>query len=1007
MGEFNYSIVKNPEIFQENRLPAHSDHEYYRNEKGAEGMSDFKYLLNGVWKFSYAKNYESAVKGFEKEDYDARKWDNIRVPAHINMEGYGTPAYVNTQYPWDGREEVAIGEIPTVFNPVGSYVKYFTLPPFMKEGPLFISFQGVESGFALWLNGAYVGYSEDSFTPSEFDLTPYVKRDGENKLAVQVFRFTAGSWCEDQDFFRFSGIFRDVYLYTMPKVHVRDLRIKTLLDKDYRDATLEVTLETVGEGKITLGLYDGEEQIAASDDKVGGKTVVRVPVAEPKKWSAEHPNLYDLRIRVTDTAGVFQEIVTEKVGFRSFEMKDHIMCINGKRIVFRGVNRHEFCADNGRVVRDEDILKDVITMKRNNINAIRTSHYPNRTLLYRLCDEYGLYLIDETNLETHGTWDAIERGIKDLDFALPGDRPEWKELVLDRAKSVFERDKNHPSVLIWSCGNESYGGTDILAMHDAFQEWDDTRLVHYEGVWRDPRYPESTDMVSTMYEPVEAIKEWLKEHPDKPYINCEYAHAMGNSCGAISKYTDLTETEPLFQGGFIWDYIDQSLTSRDRHGVEYQAYGGDFGERPCDYSFSGNGIVYGRDRDASPKMQEVKFAYQNIRISFKDGEMTVKNLNLFTDLKEYTCRLTLEKEGEIVDEQEGSLELAPLSEKKLPIPMELPTDEGEYVLTVAFCTKEDTPWAPAGHEMAYGQTIFGKRPAVSHEKKPIRISEGWNNIGVAGDDFEILFSKIHGGLVSYTYAGEELIRTIPKPNFWRPLTENDIANLLPFRAGQWKVASMFASYKYEHGRKATDYVIEREEDGLRVTYTYHLPVKPERDVMLSYFVHGDGTVDVKLFMEESAEVGELPEFSVLFGIDADYEFLKWYGLGPAETYRDRAHAKMGVYKNRVSDNMAKYLRPQECGNHIEVRYAELTDRRGRGIRFEGDALSFSTLPYTPHEIDCAEHPTELPPVHNTYIRAGLAQMGVGGDDTWGALVHPEFLIDNSKPLELVFSFRGI
>ncbi|MBQ1607528.1 MAG: DUF4981 domain-containing protein, partial [Lachnospiraceae bacterium] len=710
MTTFDYGIVKNPEIFEQNRLAAHSDHDYYRtNEAEKAGESDFRYLLNGIWKFSYAKNYASSIQNFFASDYDCRPWDEIRVPSHIQTEGYGVPSYVNTQYPWDGKEAVEPGEIPTIFNPVASYTKYFTLPSDWTEGPVYISFQGVESGFALWLNGQYVGYSEDSFTPSEFDLTPFIHRDGENKLSVMVFRFTAGSWCEDQDFFRFSGIFRDVYLYTAPQTHVRDLRIRTLLDDAYENAVLEITTQVTAAGKATVTLLDDGDVVATQEAKLEGETKLSMDIEHPKKWSAEYPNLYDLRLEIYNEKGEFQEVVTEKVGFRRFELIDHVMCLNGKRIIFHGVNRHEFSANNGRCITNDDIVKDIVTMKQNNINAIRTSHYPNRTFLYRMCDLYGIYLIDETNLETHGVWDSIGRGIHDISYSVPGDRGEYLELILDRAKSMLERDKNHPSILIWSCGNESFGGTNLLKMHDKFHEWDDTRLVHYEGCVWDDRYPDTTDIYSTMYHPVAQIKEYLKEHRDKPYINCEYTHAMGNSCGAMHKYTDLTHEEPLFQGGFIWDYIDQSMTLKDRYGVEFQGYGGDFGDRPNDGSFSGNGIVYGKDRDPSPKMQEVKYNYQNIRIDFDDDTVVIKNDNLFTETKDYQCVITLEKDWVEIERSSGRMEAEPQSENRMPLPFALPTDGDEYVLTVSFQLKEDTLWAKAGHEVAYGQTVIGHR----------------------------------------------------------------------------------------------------------------------------------------------------------------------------------------------------------------------------------------------------------------------------------------------------------
>ena len=1006
MEKFQYDIVKNPEVFRINRMDAHSDHEFYGNEKNiSTGFSDFKVLLNGVWKFSYAKNVASAIQDFYADDYNCKDWDDIKVPAHIQMEGYDVPQYANTQYPWDGKEPVRPGEIPVEFNPTASYVKYFEVPEFMKEGPVYISFQGVESGMALWLNGKFVGYSEDTFTPSEFDLTPYI-RDGENKLAVQVYKWTAGSWCEDQDFFRFSGIFRDVYLYTIPKVHIRDMRLQTELDREYTDGCLKLDLDVTNAGEAQLRLADDDVELTMDIHLSKGKNHIEMPMKNPKLWSAEEPNLYDLTITVFDENKAQQEIVTEKVGFRVFEMINRMMHINGKRIVFKGANRHEFSSETGRCIDESIILKDIITMKQNNINAIRTSHYPNRTELYRLCDIYGLYVIDETNLETHGTWNAIQMEMEPIEFAVPGNRPEYQELIIDRARSMFERDKNHPCILIWSCGNESFGGKDIYEMSNRFRQWDSTRLVHYEGVDWDKRYPDTTDMISTMYTPAADIQEYLKKNRNKPYILCEYTHAMGNSCGAMHKYMDLTETEPLFQGGFIWDYIDQSLTLKDRYGVEFQGYGGDFGDRPCDYNFSGNGICYGKDREPSPKMQEVKYNYQNIEVSIDGTTATVYNKNLFVNTNTFDGVVILEKEGKCVYSDRISVDVEPLTKRKVLLLDKLPED-GEYVLTLSFVLKEDTLWAKKGHEVAYGQAVIGEREKPAHSQKPIVVTKGWHNVGIKGEDFEVLFSGLHGGLVSYKYAGQELFKNIPKPNFWRPLTDNDVANLLPFRSGQWKLASMYNSYKYNNGRESTFYEVTEGENTVTIKYIYHLPTKPVMDCEVVYQVYGDGEIEVTMSMDPSAEVGELPEFSMLMTMDADYENLLWYGRGPEETYVDKCHAKLGVFQNKVADNMAKYLVPQECGNKVDVRYAKVTDNKGRGLMVYGDDLSLSVLPYSPHEIDNATHPTELPPVHYTFIRAGLAQMGVAGDDTWGAQTHPEYLIDNSKKLTFTFSFKGI
>ena len=1009
---FGFEKIADPEFFAENRIPAHSDHLYFEDREAAErGVSAFKYSLNGVWKFAYSVNLKTAITDFTDADYDCLGWEDITVPACIQLEGYGSPQYVNTQYPWDGHEEVRPGELPQDFNPVAHYVKYFALPESMKEGPVCIRFEGVESGIALWLNGHYIGYSEDSFTPSEFDLSEYIKREGENKLAAMVFRYTAGSWCEDQDFFRFSGIFRDVYLYTMPRVHIADMTITTELDDEYRDAVLRIALEATGTGKAEIILAYRGKEVLSENRVINMSTLLAYDIKAPEKWCAEKPELYDLIINVYDDDGALQETVSERIGFRSFELKDGVMCLNGKRIVFRGVNRHDFSADNGRVVSEDEIRKDLLTMKRNNINAVRTSHYPNQSIFYRLCDEYGLYVIDETNLETHGTWDPIIKGLEPLDYAVPGDRPEYLEMIIDRARSMYERDKNHPCILIWSCGNESFGGINLKKMHDAFRGWDSTRLIHYEGVVFDDRYPDTTDIASNMYWPVDKIREYLKEHREKPLISCEYTHAMGNSCGGMYIYTDYTDEERLYQGGFIWDYIDQSLTARTDSGRVYQGYGGDFDDRPNDGSFSGDGIAYGGDREPSPKMQEVKYNYRPVKLDCDGKTVKVTNRNLFTDVSEYECIYLLECHGKKIKETRRSISCAPLSEERADIPDDMiPVDpDDEYVLTVSLRLKEDTVWADAGHEVSYGQYVYGSLPVAVHEKRPMRVAHGHCNTGVRGEGFEAIFSDLSGGLVSYRYAGRELIKRAPKPNFWRPMTENDMANLLPFRAGQWRNAGAFITSKqyYDEWLRSIDYRVEETDESVSVTYTYRLPVRPEKTCDVKYTVHSDGAVDVRMSMEASDDVGELPEYSMLFTFGAELEDLTWYGLGPEETYVDRNHAKLGVYRNRVKDNMAKYLVPQECGNKTGVREAVLTDRRGRGIRFTGKDLSFSALPYSPYEIDNAQHDYELPPVNYTYVRAGLMQMGVAGDDTWGSRTKPEHMIDNSRPLTLEFSFRGI
>lgn len=1026
---FEIKKIHDPKFFKENCMAAHSDHVAYANETEAEEKkSSFRLLLDGIWKFHYARNYTQTVNGFEAETFDCKCWEDIRVPAHIQMEGYDIPQYVNIQYPWDGREDVWRDAVPSEFNPVASYVKYFTLPEGFKKNGLYISFQGVESGFALWLNGQYVGYSEDSFTPSDFDLTPYVK-EGENKLAVQVFKWTSSSWCEDQDFYRFSGIFRSVYLYTMPKVHVYDLKVQPVVDEAVLNADLLVTMQMRGEGKARLTLTgsrnysvleEKEEQIIFSEELPvsEGEVHFEKEVKKPDLWSAEIPNLYTLTIECFDQNGERSELVSQRIGFRRFEMKDGIMTLNGKRIVFKGVNRHEFSSKTGRAVTREEVLKDIVTMKQNNINAIRTCHYPDASIIYDLCDEYGLYMIAENNLESHGSWDAAMHGSVPKDTIVPGDNMDWEPMMLDRVNSCYQRDKNHPAVLIWSVGNESYGGKVIFDMSEKFRALDPYRLVHYEGIFNDRRYEATSDMESQMYTSVENVKKFLAEHKEKPFIMCEYTHAMGNSCGAMHKYTDLTDTEPRYQGGFIWDYIDQSILKKDRYGKDFQAYGGDFLERPTDYNFSGNGICYGGDRDPSPKMQEVKFNYQNISILFeKEGKFTVVNKNLFANTDRFRCVAVLQKNGVVVKKQEIETAVPPLSTKDYEIPFAIlraddkdqkKDPDAEYTLTVSFRLKEDMSWADAGHEVAFGQKIYKKIPAFHASEKPIRVVHGKVNIGVKGEDFDCLFSMLSGGLVSYRYAGKEMIEKIPMPNFWRAPVDNDNGSMAPARYAQWKIASMYISHRNGGMFDNVPTKVEEKDNTVTVTYTYFMPTTPASKCQVAYTVFGDGTIETKLMYDPVEGLPDMPEFGMMFQFNADYDNLTWYGMGSEETYADRRHgAKLGIYSSKVADNMAKYLVPQECGNKVGVRYVRLVDAKGRGMMFEGDELSFSALPYTPHELENAAHVYELPQVHHTIVRVALAQMGVGGDDSWGSLVHPEYHIDVTKPLEFTFRFKGI
>ena len=1022
MNDFSVDrCLKDPAVFAENRLPAHADFFPYGSEEElAAGESSLRLCLDGVWKFHYANNLSAAPEGFWREDTDISGWDSIRVPAHIQLEGHDRPAYVNTQYPWDALEELCPGQVPTFFNPVADYVTDFVLPPSFRGCRVNISFQGVESGFACWLNGQYLGYSEDSFTPSDFSLDAAL-REGSNRLAVRVFKWTPGSWFEDQDFYRFSGIFRSVWLYALPGTALLDLSVAPVLSEDFSVGTVEVTAMLQGAGSLDLCLLrDGQALCSGRAPIEAALARWELRVDGPALWSAEDPALYTLRLRVLDEEGRLTQVLEQPLGFRRFELKDGLMLLNGRRIVFKGVDRHDFSSVRGRVPDREELLRDIVTMKRHNINAIRTSHYPNQSELYALCDRYGLYVMDECNMETHGSWDAYLRKQEDAGFVIPKDHAEYAPLLLDRVRSLYERDKNHPCVLIWSCGNESYGGSVIRDMSMLFRRLDGRRLVHYEGITWDPSYPETSDFESRMYTPAAQLEAYLAEHPGRPLICCEYTHAMGNSCGGMHKYTDLSDRVPQYQGGFIWDYVDQSLYKKDRYGSWFQAYGGDFGERPTDYNFSGNGVVYGGDRSPSPKMQEVKFNYQNISVDFDDTGFTVRNKHLFRNTSDFSALAILLRDGQELRRLPLALAVPPLSEARFPYPpalleemalqeraaLALGKPAPEFALTLSFRLREDALWARAGHEIAFGQKVWKREQTPYVCAQPLTVIRGRWNLGVRGNSFSAQFSALRPGLTSYVYDGVEMIEQVPMPNFWRAPNDNDRGSSMPQRYAQWKIASLYITGQDPRAQLYPE--VERLPHSIRVRCRYFMPTVPASECVVSYEVFGDGTVETTLSFPAVEGLPDMPEFGMLFKLSADYDRFRFYGLGPEENYADRQRgARLGIYETTAAENLSRYLVPQECGNRCGVRWARVLDRRGRGMEFSGDELSVSVLPWTPHELENAAHPHELPPVHYTVVRVALQQMGVGGDDSWGARTHPEYLLPRGQDLCLRFRFRGV
>lgn len=997
--EAKLSWLEDPEVFAVNRIPAHSDHTYFEKETEERPL---RQCLNGSWLFSYAKNPSMRVERFYEDSYDCSGFDTIQVPGHLETQGYGRNQYINTMYPWDGEEFLRPPMVSKRNNPVGSYVKYFTLEEQMKGKRTFISFQGVETAFYVWLNGTFIGYSEDSFTPAEFELTETL-REGENKLAVEVYKRSSASWLEDQDFFRFSGIFRDVFLYSIPRVHVRDIFVKAGLTDSYQEGTLEIRAELIGDiddVTIEASLRDGDEKEIWNGNAEGKEEVFfKASGLAVLPWSAEEPRLYRLYLYVKNEEGQILEFIPQKVGFRRFEMKDRIMCLNGKRILFKGVNRHEFDPVRGRAITREDMLWDIRFMKQHNINAVRTSHYPNQTLWYELCDEYGIYLIDETNLESHGSWQKL--GEVEPSWNVPGDRPEWKAAVLDRASSMFERDKNHPSVLIWSCGNESYAGTDIEAMSEYFHEKDDSRLVHYEGVFWNRKYDHISDMESRMYAKPAEIEEYLENDPKKPYISCEYMHSMGNSTGGMKLYTDLEKKYPLYQGGFIWDYIDQSLYRVNELGERVLTYGGDHDERATDYEFCGNGIVYA-DRKASPKAQEVKALYADIKLEPDEKGVKIINDSLFVSTGRYVLAYRLLKEDRCLYEAETETDVAPESEAYVNLTYpELP-GTGEFIYEVSLRLKDDTLWAKAGHEISFGQYV--KRTADKAEEKtcPLEIIRGDVNIGVRGRGFTAMFSKAEGGIASLCYDGVEYITRTPKLTFWRALTDNDRGAKTGFDAAQWMTAGLFY--------KLTDVDVQEQKDQVCVTFEYLLPTVPQTKAYVSYRVTGDGKIHVHALYKGTDGLPEMPAFGMDMKLKARYDRVRYYGRGPEENYLDRREgARLGVYSYQAADNLSAYLFPQECGNRMDVRWVEVTDADGQGLRFETEGVPFenSVLPCSAYELEAATHREELPKAHYSWVRILESQMGVGGDDSWGAPVHEEYRLSSDIDRNIKFTIQKV
>jgi beta-galactosidase len=986
----------NPQIFQRNREAARATAVPFADVqsalKGDRMASPYYFSLNGRWKFAVADNPAQRDTAFYRNVYDVSGWSDIEVPGNWQTQGFDYPIYVNITYPWTGRENPNPPNAPTIYNPVGSYRRDFALPANWNDREVFLSFQGVESAFYVWINGHFVGYSEDSYTPDEFNVTQYL-RSGMNNISVQVYRWCDGSWLEDQDFIRLSGIFRDVYLFAAPKVHIFDFHYTTDLDTNYANATLMVRAMISNYGfsapadhSLEAALYDADNhQIALQSMKVAfsdGNTVQvtgSALIPNPRQWSAEHPNLYSLIFILKDSRGKIIETVSCKVGFREFAILSGQMKLNGRPIMFKGVNRHEIDPDRGRAVTLERMVQDLTIMKRHNINAVRTSHYPNNPVWYDLCDQYGIYVIDEANLESHGARDSV-----------PASDPRWTNNCLDRMKSMVERDKNHPCVLIWSLGNEAGRGSNFQAMADWVHAYDPTRPVH------DEQYNEIADMTSWMYPTVDNVRDYGRYASSKPLILCEYAHSMGNSTGNLYQYWDVFEAYPNLQGGFIWDFVDQGL-----QGPNGFLYGGDWGDNPNDGNFCANGII-SIDRTLQPEVVEVKKQYQNIKakaVDVLDGRIEIINHFLFTNVNAFAGSWKLlEDDREIRSGlfSSSDIDIAPLTGKVLKIDLGRPQQKpgAEYWLNLSFKLKQNEVWASVGHEIASMQfRIPFQTPSASlidtSAMAAIATIESQDSIKVANDVFQLIFDKRSGTIVSYVYMNTELLKMGPVPNFWRAPNDNDKGNQMPERTETWRLAGK--------NRTCTGVEVKKISDKeLRIEVNFSYPTASKSYGWIVYDIFGSADVIVSsTLIPGSRSLPEIPEVGMLLELPVQYNHVTWYGRGPEENYWDRKlGSNVGVYSTTVDDMFVSYIEPQETGNRTDVRWVMLTDSSDIGLMACGlPVLEFNALRYAPWELDSKRHPFELVPSENVILRLNYRQMGVGGDNSWGARPHPEFTLE--------------
>lgn len=982
-----------PTVNQINRAPMHTNYFAYETEdaarKGCKESSSNFMTLNGIWNFNWVKDADMRPTDFYKVGYNDKGWSKMPVPGIWELNGFGDPLYVNVGYAWRHQYQNNPPVVPVERNHVGSYRKEITIPAGWNGKEIFAHFGSVTSNMYLWVNGQFVGYSEDSKLEAEFNLTKYLK-PGKNLIAFQVFRWCDGTYLEDQDFFRLSGVGRDCYLYARNQKHIQDIRLTPDLDSNYKDATLRYELTLKGNATADLSLTDKKgNEIASATVKGSGKQTGTMVVSNPLKWTAETPNLYTLTATLKDGNKVL-EVIPQKVGFRKIELKGPQILVNGQPVLFKGVNRHEMDPDRGYVISRERMIEDIKIMKEFNVNAVRTCHYPDNNLWYDLCDEYGLYVIAEANVESHGMGYGDKTLAKNASYA---------KAHMERNQRNVQRSFNHPSIIFWSLGNEAGFGPNFEACYKWIKQEDPSRAVQYEQAHGNAEF---TDIYCPMYLDYKRAEEYCRNNPQIPLIQCEYAHAMGNSQGGFKEYWDLTRKYPAYQGGFIWDYVDQSLRITKPDGTTYYGYGGDWNPYDAsDLNFCNNGLI-SPDRVPNPHMYEVGHIYQSIWVTPVDlekGVVNIYNENFFRDLSAYYAEWQLLADG--IPVQSGILnDLKVEPQKKADLKLSYDINEvckcKELLLNVAFKLKKAETLLPPGYTVAKNQLTIRsyKAPAVEISNKewvniattePVLVDNDKHYVIVEGENFRMDFARADGFLCRYEVNGQTMLKEKGKltPNFWRAPTDNDMGANLQIKYRKW----------LDPGLKLTTIKGEMKDGLVHIAAVYDMEAVSGK-LYLDYVINNEGAIKVtqKMIADKSADIPDLFRFGMQMQMPEKMDRIHFYGRGPLENYSDRNNVTdLGVYKQTVDEQFYSYIRPQETGNKTDIRWWNLTNVGGNGLRFVGEApFSASALHYSIESLDEGiakrqGHSELVNKVNYTNFCIDKVQMGLGCINSWGHL----------------------